>query len=268
MRGRSAGPAGRRRFLQPLLLALGVAVALAAGGGVGRLTGWATGSPPETFTVYAGKVPRVAKPRVYRHTQPRISWTSVEIAPDRPAQRYLVTRHLGSVAQLACNVPAAAGPRCTDVHAPAGYRATYTVAATYGPSWVGPASEPSRMVETPGVPVPIAIAGATILPGAAGTPIVVRTAPPAARTRPSAAVSGPPAAPGIEPEPQPSEPAAGAVVPPVVRPPAPPGHGTPGEPAKESGRDPGQDRPGPIELPAPVPDLEPVEKELPAVTDE
>jgi hypothetical protein len=269
VKGRTSWPAERRRFLQPFLLALGVAVALAAGGvGTGRLTGWATGSPPETFTVYAGKLPQVAKPRVHRHAQPRISWTSVELAPDRPAQRYLVTRHLGAVAQLACNVPAAAGPRCTDVYAPAGYRASYTVTATYSAYWVGPASEPSRVIATPGVPVPILVAGATIVPGSAGTPVVVRTAPPAVPTRPGGGASGAPAPPGTEPDPEPSEPASAVVVPPVLRPPAPPAQGAPDEPAKESAKDPGTNRPDPIELPAPVTEPEPAEKKPPALTAE
>jgi hypothetical protein len=247
----------RHGFLQPAVLTLAAAAALAATGGAAKLTGWATESPPETVTVYAAEIPRVAQPRVFRHARPRITWRSVEIAPDVPVQRYVVTRHLGSVTQVACNVPATARPRCTDVYAPAGYLATYTVTATYGSSWIGPDSEPSRVVAVPGVAVPILIDGVTIVPGAAGTPVVVGAAPVAGTpgpTAPAAGVAVPPAT-GTDPDPEESSPAA---VPPVVKPkpPAPPPHELPGtDPERDSAEETGKapdNEPGGLELPLPA----------------
>jgi hypothetical protein len=239
MRGRHAAVPGERRgFLQPALLTLAAAAALAATGGVATLTGWTTGSAPETFTVYAGKIPRMVQPHVHRHAQPRISWTPVQIAPDVPVQRYVVTRHLGAVAQVACDVPAASARRCVDRSAPAGYRATYTVTATYGARWVGPDSEHSAVVAMPGVAVPILVDGVTIVPGVAGAPVVVGTAP---RVVPTGASSAPPAPaeppvnatdpePPAGPEPATSVPE----TPPVIVPPAPPGAQPDEEPVKET----------------------------------
>jgi hypothetical protein len=215
MRGRHAAVPGERRgFLQPALLTLAAAAALAATGGVATLTGWTTGSAPETFTVYAGKIPRMVQPHVHRHAQPRISWTPVQIAPDVSARR------------------------CVDRSAPAGYRATYTVTATYGARWVGPDSEHSAVVAMPGVAVPILVDGVTIVPGVAGAPVVVGTAP---RVVPTGASSAPPASaeppvnatdpePPAGPEPATSVPE----TPPVIVPPAPPGAQPDEEPVKET----------------------------------
>lgn len=255
MNGRHA--AERRGFLQPVLLALGAAAALAAtGGGVSTLTGWTTGSAPETFTVYAAEIPRMAQPRVYPHARPRISWNPVEIAPDVPVQRYVVTRHLGPVTQVACDVPAASARRCVDRYAPAGYRATYTVAATYGPRWVGPDSKHSVVVATPGVAVPIVVEGVTIVPGAAGTPVVVGTAPQAVPTGASSAPAAPAAsATASEPAPGPAE-SEPVPVPPVFVPPAPPDAG---EPVKEPEKEASKPGPPPIDL------LPEVDVELPDV---
>jgi hypothetical protein len=266
VKGRHAVP-DRRGFLQPAVLTLTAAVALAATGGAATLTGWATGSAPATVTVYAAEIPRMTQPRVIRHAQPRIVWTSVEIAPDVPVQRYVVTRHLGSVAQVACDVPATAGPRCTDVHAPAGYRATYTVTATYGSYWIGPDSAPSRVVATPGVAVPILVDGVTIVPGTAGVPVVVGAAPVAGTAGPSAPASNVAVAPGAGtgPDPAESSPAAVVVVPPVVKPPAPPPNEPPGadpEPVEEAGKGPekdagkGAEKGPPDDLELPLPALE------------
>jgi hypothetical protein len=221
MRGRHAPPRDRRRSLQPLMLAAGVLTTLATTGGVISAVGWSSGSTSETFTVHAAEIPRVARPAVRADAQPRIAWKSVRIAEDVPVQRYVVTRHLGTVTQVACDVPATARPRCIDRFAPAGYRATYTVTARHGAHWRGTDSEASAAVTMPGVAVPISVNGQLIVPGAAGTPVVVGSAPVAAAD-PSAS------APVAEPDPA-GEPSTGAAAPidviaeppAVVVPPAP-----------------------------------------------
>jgi hypothetical protein len=222
MRGRHAPPRDRRRSLQPLMLTAGVLTALATTGGVISAVGWSSGSTSETFTVHAAEIPRIARPAIRAHAQPRIAWKPVRLAEDVPVQRYVVTRHLGTVAQVACDIPATARPRCIDRFAPPGYQATYTVTARHGAHWRGTDSEPSPAVTMPGVAVPISVNGQLIVPGAAGTPVVVGSAPVAAAD-PSAS------APAAAPDPA-GEPSTGAdppidVIaepPAVVVPPAPP----------------------------------------------
>ncbi len=214
----SASRRAGRRSLQPSVLATGaLAAAVATTGGVVTVVGWTAGSEPETFTVHAAEIPRIGAPKARPHARPRISWTSVRLAGDVPVQRYVVTRHLGGVAQVACDVPATARPRCIDEYAPAGYRATYTVVARHGAHWVGADSEPSPAVTTPGVAVPISVDGVLIVPGTDGEPVVAGAAPEAAA--PSAAPSEAVAAPSGEPSVPPGE----TAPPPVVHvPPAPP----------------------------------------------
>ena len=154
----------------------------------------------ETFTVHAAEIPRVARPAVRAHAQPRIAWKAVRIAEDVPVQRYVVTRHLGTVTQVACDVPATARPRCIDRFAPAGYRATYTVTARHGAHWRATDSEASAVVTMTGVAVPIWVT-ASDLAGAAGTPswwarasaaAEAVSAPPQCRSRPRRARRAPP----------------------------------------------------------------------------
>ncbi len=230
MRGRHVQPRDRRRSLQPAMLAAGVVTALATTGGVLTAVGWSSGSTSETFTVHAAEIPRMARPSVRAHAQPRIAWQPVRITDDVAVQRYVVTRHLGTVTQVACDIPATARPRCIDRYAPPGYRATYTVAARHGAHWQGRDSEPSPAVTMPGVAVPISVDGQLIVPGVAGTPVVVGAAP--------EAVAGPSAsAPAVEPEPA-AEPSTGASAPidviaeppVVIVPPAPPVHDKEEEP--------------------------------------
>ncbi|MEV6597215.1 hypothetical protein AB0M36_10175 [Actinoplanes sp. NPDC051346] len=103
---------------------------------------------------------------------PRIHWNRVEIAPRTPVRRYLVTRHLGPIAQLVCDVPASRDG-CVDEHPPAGYLVTYTVVATHGAFWTGTASRPSRPVPLPGEAAPVVIDGVVVLlPGAGGGTVV------------------------------------------------------------------------------------------------
>lgn len=205
------------------MLATGIMAAVATTGGVVTVVGWTGESTSETFTVHAAAIPRIAPPTARTAAQPRIAWDSVRLTGDVPVQRYVVTRHLGDVAQVACDIPATARPRCTDRHAPAGYQATYTVAARHGAHWTGTDSAPSPAVTTPGVAVPISVNGILIVPGAGGTPVVVGTAPEA--VDPSAGPSDAAAAPSGEP----SAPAGGEVTEPPVHhvPPAPQEPGVP-----------------------------------------
>lgn len=248
MRGRHAPPRDSRRSLQPSMLATGILAALATTGGVISVGGWTTGSTSEAFTVHAAAVPRVDAPNARAATRPRIAWTPVRITGDVPVERYVVTRHLGAVAQVACDVPATARPRCVDRYAPAGYRATYTVAARHGAHWTGPDSAPSPAVTTPGVAVPISVNGMLIVPGTGGTPVVVGAAPEA--VDPSAAPSGP----ALDPSAAPSLPVTEA--PPVVRvPPAPvdPVRDA-GEPAAEAPDKPAPDKDHPGKAPDRTPE--------------
>ena len=224
MRGRHAPARDTRRSLLPTLLGAGILTALATTGGVLTAVGWTTDSTSGPFTVHAAAVPRMDPPAARTGVRPRLSWRPVRIADDVPVERYVVTRHLGTVAQVACDIPATAPPRCVDRYAPAGYRATYTVAARHGAHWTGADSEPSPVVTAPGVAVPISVNGMLIVPGAGGAPVVVGAAPVA--TDPSAAASSPALRPSAGPS--------GPVIdePPVVHvPPAPPaGSGPDGDP--------------------------------------
>jgi hypothetical protein len=206
MRHRHARPPARRRFLPPSLIMAGAAVGIAATGGASAFAGWVVQATAGPFTVHAARIPTMAPPTIRVRALPRIGWTAVEIAPGVPVQRYVVTRHLGPVNQVACDVPATAKPRCIDLHAPAGYQATYTIAATYGTQWTGEDSEPSNPVTMPGIALPLTIDGVVVLPGAAGAVIVpgaqpssspslvagTETAPSAASSPVSTAVSVPP----------------------------------------------------------------------------
>jgi hypothetical protein len=219
------------------MLAAGVLAALATTGGVISAVGWSSGSTSETFTVHAAEIPRVARPAVRAHAQPRIAWNPVRIAEDVPVQRYVVTRHLGTVTQVACDVPATTRPRCIDRFAPPGYQATYTVTARHGAHWRSTDSEPSPAVTMPGIAVPISVNGMLIVPGTGGTPVVVGAAPEA--VDPSAA----PSSPAFEPSAAPSGPV--TEEPPVVRvPPAPPVDPVPDavEPAAEAPDKPAPDK--------------------------
>jgi hypothetical protein len=178
----------------------------------------------------------VDPPKVAVRAVPRVKWAPVELAPGVPMHRYVVTRHLGPVMQIACDVPATAVLRCIDANAPAGYVMTYTVAAMYGSRWVGPASEPSAPVIRPGVAVPIVVDGVTIVPGPAGAVVVPEAAP-------SASVGGVPEEQDVEPSAETSEPGEAVTEEPVIVPRAP-------APAEiESPADDGEERPDPAEEP-------------------
>jgi hypothetical protein len=222
----------RRAVRGPMLLAVAAA---AAGAGGMAYAGWAADSTSKPFTVYASRIPRVDRPQVAVRNIPRVRWTPVELAPGVPMHRYVVTRHLGPVRQIACDVPATAVPRCIDATAPAGYLMTYTVAARYGSRWVGPASEPSAPVVRPGVAVPIVVDGVTIVPGPAGAAVLPEAAP-------SASVDAVPAEQDVEPS---VEASPGEVVTeePVIVPRAP----APAEIDRPA--DGGEERPDPAEEP-------------------
>ena len=238
-------PRGRRRqSLQPSMLASGVTAALVATGGVVTVVSWNTGSEPETFTVRAARIPKMAPPSVQLRSKPRITWQPVTISEDVGVHRYVVTRHLGEVNQVACDVPAGRRPHCVDAFAPAGYETTYTVAATHGAHWTGPDSGPSEPVTTPGVAVPISVNGVLIVPGPAGTAVVAGSAPSggSASAGPGGGEereSAPVTEPGTPPD-DAAPPPAAVVTDPVVVPPAPPETEgkDPGEPPTEPSRTP------------------------------
>lgn len=216
------------RSLLPALLGTGIVAALATTGGVLTVVGWTGESTSETFTVHAAGIPRADRPAARAAVRPRISWKPVRISGDVQVERYVVTRHLGEVTQVACDIPASARPRCTDRYAPAGYRASYTVTARHGAYWAGPDSAPSPEITVPGVAVPIAVDGVLIVPGTDGVPVVAGGAP--------AGASPTPSSPAGEPTPAPARPDAPAGEQPVrTVPPASPESGTtePGAPAGE-----------------------------------
>ena len=225
----------RHRVLRTPLPVIGITTALIVGGGVAAFAAWDVQAQSQTFTVLAAHIPRMGPPRVRAGAIPRIRWGAVELMPGVPAQRYIVTRHLGPLAQVACDVPPGATLQCVDVFAPAGYQATYSVAATYGGSWVGPPGAPSRVVTMPGTAVPMLINGVMVMPGAGGVPIVdspgvvpgdvpsaVSSLPPSSSSSP---VPGPPSEPPVEvPSPTPSKP---------LDRPQPPGHTQPSAPPSD-----------------------------------
>jgi hypothetical protein len=172
MRHRHARPPARRRFLSPSLVVAAAVAGIAATGGMAAYAGWEIRTTSGPFTVRAARIPQPAPPTVRPRVLPRIGWRPVEIAPGVPVQRYVVTRHLGAAAEVACDVPATATPRCVDAHAPGGYDVTYTVAAAYGTQWTGEDSAPSRPVAVPGVAVPVTVGGVVVPPGAGGAPVV------------------------------------------------------------------------------------------------
>ncbi|WP_412752901.1 hypothetical protein [Krasilnikovia sp. M28-CT-15] len=190
---------------QPLIV-VGAALGVAATGGVAAFAGWSVTVQPASFTVYAARLPQPAPPRARVHALPWVTWQPV--ARGAPADRYVVTRHLGPATQVACEVPAAARPRCVDRQAPAGYRATYTVAAASGSHWVSVDSAPSAPVTVPGVAEPVIVNGIQLWPGPDGTPVVVDGAAPSAYPSLVARTTMNPAAPPAHRPPSPS----GAVV--------------------------------------------------------
>lgn len=238
-----------RSFLRSPLPFVGVATAVAIGTGVAAYGGWDVGAESASFVVHAESIPRMAVPSVKLPSGraeitedglvvsgPRITWEPVRIAAGTPVQRYVVTRHLGPIAQVACDVPAGR-TRCVDRQAPAGYLATYTVAAAYGSFWTGVPSKPSDPMLLPGEAAPIVVAGVVVLPGEAGTVLLpapgVSASAPATVVVPPGSAAGPGPDPGVpdvpdRPEPVPSESQAPVYVPPVP----------PGEPAEESVADP------------------------------
>ncbi|MFI7603226.1 hypothetical protein [Actinoplanes sp. NPDC049681] len=214
---------------------IGVATAATIGTGVAAYGNWDVKAEAKTFTVRAASIPRMAAPDAEMPPGeplvsgdglvvrgPRISWRGVAIAADVPVQRYVVTRHLGPVAQVACDVPAGR-TRCVDRHPPAGYLVTYTVAAAYGSYWTGLASEESRPVLLPGEAAPIIVDGVVVLPGSAGGALVPGPGP-SGIAAPGTVVNGDGAAvePGV-PAPEVSTSAQA----PVIVPPAPPEVETP-----------------------------------------
>ncbi|MEV4636401.1 hypothetical protein AB0J80_03520 [Actinoplanes sp. NPDC049548] len=210
-----------------------MATAAAIGTGVAAYGNWEVKAETATFTVRAASIPRMDAPRaelppgepeigadglVLRG--PRISWHRVAIGGDVPVQRYVVTRHLGPVTQIACDVPAGR-TRCVDKHPPAGYLVTYTVAATYGSFWTGLPSEASRPVLLPGEAAPVLVDGVVVLPGSSGGTLMPAPGPSAG------AVAGGtrPDSPADPANPAPHDSASPAA--PVIVPPAPPEVDTP-----------------------------------------
>ena len=252
-----------RRLLRSPLTFVGVATAVAIGTGVAAYGDWNVGAESASFVVHAESIPRMDAPSAKLPSGPagitedglvvsgpRIRWDRVEIAPGTPVQRYVVTRHLGPIAQVACDVPAGR-TRCVDEHAPAGYLATYTVAAAYGSFWTGVPSKPSEPMLLPGEAAPILVAGVVVLPGAGGTAIVpaplVSASAPAAVVVPTGPATDPVAEPGVpggsgpgRPEPVSSASRAPGYVPPV-----PPEE----EPGEESATEP--EKPAKPEKPEP-----------------
>ena len=162
-----------RRVVRRTALTGGVAASLALAGSMVTYASWSSATVSREFTVRSAAIPQTAAPRVTPGPRPRIAWTAVRLTAKVPVERYRVTRHLGAVAQVACEVPATARPVCEDRYAPPGYRATYTVAAVHGRHWIGPESPESAVVTAPGEAVPISIGGVVLVPGAAGDPVVV-----------------------------------------------------------------------------------------------
>jgi hypothetical protein len=169
---------------------------------------------------------------------PRITWRRIEIADDVPVERYVVTRHLGPISQVACDVPAGRS-RCVDAHPPAGYLVTYTVAAAYGSSWTGLASQASNPVLLPGEAAPIYVDGVMVLPGADGGALV--PVPGASVVASAGAVTGDPGS-VVNPA-DPGSAISASPDAPVIVPPAPPesepGSQTSEKPGQESGPEPG-----------------------------
>jgi len=255
------------RFLRSPLPFVGVATAAAIGTGVAAYGDWDVGAESATFEVRAASIPRMAAPSVQLPAgRPaisadglvapglRIRWERVEIAPGTPVQRYVVTRHLGPIAQVACEVPAGR-TRCVDEQAPAGYLATYTVTATYGSFWTGAPSKPSEPTLLPGEAAPIVVAGVVVLPGAGGAAVVpapgVSASAPARTTvvqpDPGDGPAGP-ADPGGPGEPVEPAPAGSASQAPVIKPPEPPE--LPEESAPDTGKPEKPDKPEKPENPS------------------
>lgn len=208
-----------RRVVRRTALTGGVAVSIALAGSMVTYASWNSASVSREFTVRSAAIPRMAAPRIAPGAQPRIAWTPVRLTAKVPVERYRVTRHLGTVAQVACEVPATARPVCEDRYAPPGYRTTYTVAAAHGRHWTGPESPASAVVTVPGEAVPISIGGVVLVPGAAGDPVVVPGGLVASATPPETGATEPGGDTGQLTDPQATPPESPS---PVVVPPAPP----------------------------------------------
>ncbi|GGQ40469.1 hypothetical protein [Couchioplanes azureus] len=272
MRRRHARTGSALRFLRSPLPIAGAALAVAIGSGVAAYGGWDVGADAATFTVHAASIPRMAapvaalppgEPRITSDgllaRGPRIGWDRVEIAAGTPVQRYLVTRHLGPVTQLVCDVPAGRHG-CVDEHPPAGYLVTYTVVATHGAFWTGLASPPSAPIPLPGEAAPIVVDGVVVLPGAGGDAVVLPGAggdPVVPAYGPSAAAPAGGGAPGAVAEPAIPAPESTDPPPvPVIVPPEPPepGPGTTTAPAEPPANPPSpSDNPEKAEAETPFP---------------
>jgi hypothetical protein len=97
---------GDGRVVRRTALTGGVAVSLVLAGSVVTYASWSSATVSREFTVRSAAIPRMAAPRVASGAPPRIAWTPVRLTPRAPVERYRVTRHLGTVAQVACEVPA------------------------------------------------------------------------------------------------------------------------------------------------------------------
>jgi hypothetical protein len=193
-------------MLRPSLVLIGTAVALLGGGGVLAFAGWTSRSTSATFTITAAKIPQVGRPTVSRTIFPVIAWKGVRISPNTLVHRYVVTRHLGTVERVVCNLPASPLTKCIDVTAPFGGPVTYTVHATHGEHWIGVDSEPSLPLGTvsptpaldaSGVPIapsadPAAPAASAPVDPATSEAVPTLSAPPAAEVPPATTEVPPP----------------------------------------------------------------------------
>ncbi|MFI5494887.1 hypothetical protein [Actinoplanes sp. NPDC051859] len=227
------------RLLRSPLPYIGTATALVIGTGVAAYGDWDVNADRATFTVHAASIPRMDAPnavlpsgpalvdaggRILRG--PRITWSRVEITPSVGVQRYVVTRNLGPIRQIACDVPA---PRrgCVDLLPPAGYLVTYTVVATHGRFWTGTPSQASQQLLLPGKAEPIVVDGVVVTPGPGGTAVVPGVDPSTSAVAPAPGTVSPPAGPSpdvpvpssapviVPPEPPESAPVEESVPPPV-----------------------------------------------------
>ena len=168
MAGNWAGSHGTHRRTA---LVAGLATTAVLSASAVSFAAWTITTASQSFSVLSPSIPQMEPPYIVPGPTIAIGWTAVRLSNGAPTHRYRVTRHRGADSQVVCDV-SFDRTSCADLNAPAASRVTYTVAATHGLYWIGPDSEASAPIDTPG--------DATAPRSPVARPTVSRSAVPAA----------------------------------------------------------------------------------------
>ncbi|MBO3740365.1 hypothetical protein [Actinoplanes flavus] len=141
-----------KRRTAALIVASGALGAIAVGGGLSAWADWSVGTTSGQMIATGDTLPVATKPVAkLAGGVPRVSWEAVGFGSGQAVGGYVVFRHDGDDRLAVCRGPATK-LTCIDDKAVVGRAVTYTVAATAGDHWTGPASPISDLVIRPAVP--------------------------------------------------------------------------------------------------------------------